>query len=173
MIVTKDIFKKVSVDYFFVKGKLEIDSEYFISKIKEGCALENAMSFKTNIKGLMTPYNHFVEDKKFISLIQPLIDFVDDNYDNPNYHLWNAWGHEVRQREKTAVHSHSDALWSGVIYLNSSNQLLDFPQIKEQIKPEEGTFAIFSPFLKHGCSKNTDPFSKFGLSFNFQKFYNG
>ena len=42
-------------------------------------------------------------------------------------------------------------------------------QIQEEIKPEKGAFAIFSPFLKHECTNNTDNHSKFGISFNFKK----
>ena len=169
MIITKDVCKKVSVDYFFVKGQIDIDSDYFISKIKEGCNLENALSYKTNIKGLMTPYKYFAKDKNLHIVLENFIDFIDDNYDHPNYTLVDAWGYEVRRREKTVLHDHSDSLWSGVIYLNSSSQILSFPQIQEQIKPEKGAFAIFSPFLKHECTNNTDNHSKFGISFNFKK----
>jgi len=166
MIITKDVQRRVKLDYFFVKGKLEIDSNYFIQKIKDSVTSNNNMNYRTNIKGKMTPYNFFVQDKKFIELVTPLIDYVDEIQEFQNYHLANAWGYELEHREKTIFHDHFNSLWSGAIYLNNCNQPLKFPQINEEVLPEKGSFVIFSGFLNHGCEKNNDT-SKFGMSFNF------
>jgi hypothetical protein len=169
MEITKEIQKKFSKDYFFIKGKINLDSEYFIKKIKEGCSKDNNLNFRTNIKGLMTDFHCFDKDPKFLEIVNQFIDYIDNNIELPKYRLQDSWGMEVRQNEKTLFHTHSEAVWSGVVYLNSSNQELIFPEIDEKIKPEEGVFALFSPFLEHGCNRNTDKNSKFGLSFNMQQ----
>ena len=41
--------------------------------------------------------------------------------------------------------------------------------IEQKCKPQKGAFCIFSSFLSHGCKKNTDTISKFGMSLNFNK----
>ena len=169
MIINKNVNRKVLKEYFFIKGFIDIDSEYFIEQIKKSCSSEQNMNFKSSIRGLMTPYNFFNKDPKFTEILLPLIDYVDSQYDFPDYRLQDAWGFEVRPRDKTTFHDHHEAVWSGVIYLNDCEQSLDFPEIKEELKPKKGVFAVFSPFLKHGCEKNQDKVSKFGLSFNIAK----
>jgi len=172
MIVNKDINRKVQKEYFFIKGFIDIDSEYFINKIKESCSSEKNLNHRTNIEGLMTPFKFFTQDRKFFKTIMPLIDYIDDNYEKRSYTLVDAWGFELRPREKTLFHDHHTTYWSGVLYLNDCNQPLEFPEINQELKPQKGAFAIFSPFLKHGCKKNRDTVSKFGLSFNFEEVKN-
>ena len=168
MIITKEFNRKVERDYFFIQGILNIDSQYFIQKIKESCASKDNNNYKTNIKGLMTPFEFFKQDQKFLTeVIIPVIDYVDENYKLNNYHILDAWGFEVRPKEKTEFHDHQGALWSGVIYLNNCEQPLEFPQIKQKMKPQEGAFCVFNSFLSHGCKRNLDNISKFGISFNF------
>ena len=169
MIITKEVQKKYLKEYFFIKGIVDIDSDYFINKIKESCKSKDNLNFQTNIKGLMTPFKFFQEDKKFNEVIHQFIDFIDSTINFPKYHLHNAWGFELKPRHKTNIHNHYEAVWSGVIYLNSANQLLEFPEINETVKPEKGAFALFNGFLLHGCKKNTDKTSKFGLSFNMHE----
>jgi hypothetical protein len=172
MEIIKELEKKCLMDFFFIKGKINLDSEYFIKKIKEGCNSNNNLNFKTNIKSLMTSFNFFNQDQKFLEILQKFIFYIDDNYDFPQYALGDSWGLEVRPNEKTVFHSHQGYVWSGVVYLNSSSQELIFKEINEKIKPEEGSFALFSPFLSHGCERNQDNYSKFGLSFNMKEVKN-
>ena len=169
MIITKDVNRKVSKEYFFITGKLELNCNYYIEKIKKACNSDNNMNYQTNIKSLMTPFSFFKEDKNFQKLLYPIIDHLDLHYNLPKYGLHEAWGFEVKPREKTLYHDHKESFWSGVIYLNSSNQTLNFPEIHEKIKPEAGVFGIFSSILQHGCEKNPDDFSKFGMSFNIKE----
>jgi len=166
MQIHKEIQKKVLKDYFFIKGKIEIDSEYFIKKIKEGCESNSNLNFRTNIKGLMTTFDYFNTDIEFQKILQKFIHYIDDNYSLHKYTLRESWGMEVRKNERTLFHSHSENLWVGVLYLNSSSQELIFDEINEKVKPEPGSFALFSPFLTHGCHRNQDNHSKFGISFN-------
>ena len=93
-------------------------------------------------------------------------EWIDNNYQMCPYFLKEAWGFEVSPYEKTKYHGHSNALWCGALYLNDCSQELKFPEIKQELKPEKGSFALFSPFLWHGTDSNTDTVSKFGISFN-------
>jgi ectoine hydroxylase-related dioxygenase (phytanoyl-CoA dioxygenase family) len=64
------------------------------------------------------------------------------------------------------MHDHFGCYVSGAIYLNSHDQLLEFPEINEKVKPEIGSFVIFTSFLKHGCKRNLTNKTKYGISFN-------
>ena len=169
MIISKDIQKKIPRDYFFVQGNIELDSAYFINIINQSCNSKDNLNKKTNIKGNMTPFNFFKNDSNFLKLMPIFMDYIDENVDLPYYSLFDAWGFSNKPSEKTTFHDHLGSIWSGVIYLNSCNQELHFPEINQSIKPEEGSFAIFSSFLKHGCYRNKDNVEKFGISFNMRK----
>ena len=48
MKVNKFIRSKIERDYFFIKGNLNIDCEYFITEIEKGIQRSDNKSFKTN-----------------------------------------------------------------------------------------------------------------------------
>ena len=166
MEIQKHFNRKVLQEYFFIEGTIDIDCDYFITKIKEGVNQQNALNYKTNINGKMTSWIYFNEDIHFIEIMQKFNNYVDDNYNIQKYYLLDSWGFCVGKNEHTKFHSHTRCLWSGVIYLNDSDQTLDFPQINIKVKPEKGKFALFSSFLEHGCKKNLNDSFKWGLSFN-------
>ena len=74
------------------------------------------------------------------------------------------------QEEKQTFHDHQCIVmvWSSV-YLNDCEQPLEFPEIKQECRPQKGAFCVFNSFLLHGCRKNQDNDSKFGMSFNFNE----
>ena len=172
MQILKHLNKQVSVEYFFVKGLIEIDSDYFIRRIQEGFKDPNNMSNRTNVQDEMTPFQYFNNDPEFVKIINKFIDFIDKEYDLPTYHLYDSWGIKIGYRRWTSEHDHGGNILSGVIYLNSHPQTLDFNQINEKVKPEKGSFALFSPFLKHKCEKSNSIEPKWGISFNMARVVN-
>ena len=166
MEIVKEIKSKIDQDYFFIKGNINIDSEYFIEKIKKGCSEKDNMNFKTNIIGSQTSWQYFNKDLKFNKILFKFLDYIDLNFSLPNYTLVDAWGFECSLGSRTITHDHFPSLISGVIYLNEHSQLLEFKDINQTVKPEKGSFALFSGFLKHGCFRNKQDAAKYGLSFN-------
>ena len=164
--IEKHIEKQVLQDYFFVEGIIDINSKYFINKIKEGFKKENNQSYKTNVKDKMTSWNYFNEDEEFLKILENLIKYVDNHISFPSYTIQDSWGFCVSSGNHTIEHNHIPTLWSGVIYLNKHNQTLDFNQIYTRVKPEKGKFALFSSFLKHGCLPHHNKETKWGISFN-------
>jgi hypothetical protein len=164
--IHKHIEKKVLQDYFFIEGITDIDSKYFINKIKEGFKREDNLSYKTNVKDQMTSWNYFNEDSEFLKTMENLIKYVDTHISFPKYSIKDSWGFCVSSGNHTVEHDHIPTLWSGVIYLNEHNQTLDFNQINKRVKPEKGKFALFSSSLKHGCLSHNNKETKWGISFN-------
>jgi|TARA_R100001015_G_C4632446_1_gene195994 hypothetical protein len=168
MIIHKHIEKKVSLDYFFVKGKLNINCKYFIDKIKIGCERQDNKNYQTNVKDKMTSFTFFNNDPEFLKILDKMIDYVDDHFTFPSYSLVESWGVSCSYGSKTVEHNHRSNEWSGVIYLNSHEQTLDFNDINQIVKPEPGAFAIFSPFLLHKADKHRSQKIKYGISFNLK-----
>ena len=168
MIINKDYNRKVSREYFYIEGNIEIDSNYFINAMEKGFIEKNNMNYKTNVIGKMTRWNFFNNDPKLFKILQKISNYLDSNYELKRYYLHDAWGLRTDPGEKTDLHQHL-CLWSGIIYLNKCNQPLKFPEINQTLIPEKGNFAIFSPWLQHGCGINEDSVPKYGISFNFRE----
>ena len=168
MIIHKHLEKKIKIDYFFVQGVIKINAKSLINKIKEGCEKEGNLNYQTNIIDKMTSWKHFNNDPEFLGVLNRLIDYVDSNINFPTYSLADSWGFSCSSGGKTIKHNHRGNEWSGVLYLNSHDQTLDFDAINEKVKPEEGVFAIFSSFLDHEAKIHRFKNTKYGISFNLK-----
>lgn len=171
MKISKHVQSKIEKDYFFVKGNVSLDTEYFINQIEKGIKEENNQNFKTNVKGMMTDWKFFLNDKKFLQFLLPLIQYVDDKYlAEKSYTLVEAWGLKETFSQYTRLHDHEQSIWSGVLYLNDIDQSLVFPDINEEVEAKTGNFAIFSSFIKHRTKNRIlhDKF-KYGIAFNFDE----
>tara|TARA_B100000989_G_scaffold80862_1_gene57653 strand:+ start:1068 stop:1604 length:537 start_codon:yes stop_codon:yes gene_type:complete len=169
MQISMELDEKIERSYFFIKGHIDINCDYFIEKIKRGVEENGNMSHKTNLEGKMTSWNYFNNDENFRKYIINFNRHMDKNYKLPFYALEDSWGFINSPGDKTKYHSHYKSIYSGVIYLNHCAQPLLFNEIKQKIVPEPGSFAIFSSWLTHGCDINDTNINKFGISFNMSE----
>jgi hypothetical protein len=167
MIIENHIESETLLDYFFIEGTIDLDDKYFIEKIKEGVKQEDNNNFKTYVRDQMTSYHFFNKDKKFLNLCRQFIKYIDDRYNLGDFHLRDSWGYRIGPGNKTDLHTHLHAIWSGALYLHDHSQLLEFPDINKKIRPSKGKFVLFSSFLKHKAEKNESNEIKWGISFNF------
>jgi hypothetical protein len=168
MLLNKIIKSKLEVPYIYLSGTIEnINTNYFIEKMEKGFKQENNKNFLTNVKGLMTSWDFFNNDLEFLKLLWPFFDLIEKEILNlPKFILQESWGIRNDLGSYTKSHDHLRSIFSGVIYLNDHNQLLNFPDINQTLKPSMGSFAIFSGFLKHNCIRSLDMRPKYALSFN-------
>jgi len=167
MLIEKEIISKISRDYVFVTGILDIDSEYFKKRIKEGVQ-KSHLNYKTNVAGRMTDWTFFNKDGNFLVLLLQLIDYLENlNMDSERFTLSEAWGLIETFGGYTQKHNHAPYYLSGVLYLNDHHQKLYFPEIKQEIIPKKGRFVIFSSFLLHQTKRNLEHKEKYAISFNF------
>jgi hypothetical protein len=169
MFVQKEKTFKIEKDCLFLIGKLNLNSNYFINKINQGVSQPNNNNYKTNVLGLMTSWDYFCEDEKFLKTLFPIFDKLDSYSFIKNYFLDSAWGIIEKFGERTVSHDHLPCIFSGVIYLNDHPQELIFPSINEKIKPEKGKFVLFSSDLIHLAKRNTSYKAKYAISFNLIK----
>ena len=117
----KLIEAKIKRNYLFVTGTVDIDCKYFINKIEEGINQSNHKNFVTNVKSFMTEWNYFVADPKFLKIIFPMCDFLDQCKTlrpSDKYFLQDAWGLKQCFGHFTKEHDHTPAFASGAIFLN-------------------------------------------------------
>ena len=169
MEIQKEIKSKIEQDYFFIEGTLDLDCEYFINKIEEGIKKSTIPIGKTSVKGGMTDWDFFVKDKKFHPILVEIIDCIEQlKLVKHKFSIQSVWGVRTGFGEYAQEHDHLPSLISGVIYLRDHSQKLCFPQIKKEIIPQCGKFALFSSFLNHYNRRNIIDENKYGIAFNFQ-----
>jgi len=166
MKIDKEIQGNIKVPYTFLKGTLDINAKYFMSKIDDG--ISEKTSHKTNVKSDMTSWTYFINDIEFLKIMMTMLDKIDTlNVSKTiSYNLTEAWGIRQNFSDYTERHAHNPCFLSGVIYLNNSDQHLLFPDINEKVIPKKGSFAIFSSFLNHSTKRNKTFKRKYAISFN-------
>jgi len=166
--IDKEILSKIPREYIFVSGIINLDAKYFKKRIDEGVKTSN-INHKTNVVGKHTEWKYFNEDKEFVVLLFQMIDHIESLPTKLNgFFLQESWGIIEGIGEYTKRHHHEPRYLSGIIYLNDHHQKLHLPEIKQEITPETGRFAIFSSFLEHYTERNIKEKEKYAISFNFQ-----
>jgi len=169
MKVDKLIKSKIKRDYFFVTGKVPIDTKYFIEEIEKGIKQKENLSFRTNLVSEMTHYEYFMKNEHLLKIILNFMDLIDEqklsNY--KPYELTDAWGFKQQFSNYTREHDHMPAAISGAIMLSEHSQHLFFPEINQTLECEPGNFALFSSFLSHKNKRNKTNKVRYGLSFNW------
>ncbi len=168
MIIDKHIQSQIEVDFLFVQGKINVNSKSLIKKIKKGFKAEDNLSYKTHVQDKMTSFSYFNNDNEFLSILDQFIKYVDTHKKYPKYTITDSWGFQISSGHETTKHDHRTNEWSGVLYLNEHEQTLDFNSIGMKVKPEPGSFALFSSFLEHEAKKHNSPNTKYGISFNLK-----
>jgi len=151
--------------YAFDLGK--IDTDYFIKRIDHFVKDETNQNYQTNVKGKMTN-DIFLQDQNFINLLHVCKTYVGSFsrvWDYP-WVLLNAWGVRNDYGDYTRNHRHGQACISGLIYLNSNEQELEFPELQTKVKPEPGRVVIWDSLLRHECKPNRSDISKYSVVFN-------
>ena len=169
MEIQKEIKSKIERDYFFIEGTLDIDVDHFINKIEEGIKDSSSVTRRESLKVQMTEWEFFLKDREFFPILIRIIDCIDElKLVKHKYHIGAVWGARAGFGEYAQEHDHLPDLISGIIYLNDHSQKLYFPEIKKEIIPQRGKFALFSSFLKHYTRRNIIDKNKYSISFNFQ-----
>ena len=168
MKIEKEMVSKLPREYLFVSGILDLNVKYFKKRIEEGVKASN-INYKTNVYGRHTAWDFFNKDKEFGLLLCQMIDHLESlSMDLQRFYLQSSWGIIEGVGEYTHRHHHEPNYISGVLYLNDHPQKLYFPEIRQEIIPRTGRFAIFSSFLNHHTKRNIVDKEKYGISFNFR-----
>lgn len=105
------IKSKIERNYFFITGKAQINTKYFIDEIEKGIRDENNKSFQTNLVSEMTDWKYFLSNKKFIDVALKFNDLVEqeDLTEGKRWTLQEAWGFKQSTGNYTQSHDHFPA----------------------------------------------------------------
>ena len=168
MKINKHILSTIKKDFIFLTGEINIDKDYFISKIEKGIKEKNNLNHRTNVSGYMTDWNYFNNDPEFTRILVRIMNYIEKHsVIDRKVKLENVWGIKENFSDRTKLHDHAKCILSGVIYLSTVDQKLIFPQIKQEVSSKEGNVVIFSGFLEHGTNERIlEDKSKYALAFN-------
>ena len=139
----------------------------FIKAIDKSLNKDKRWSYNSNVKGKRTT-NIFLEDPNFKSMMAASKNYLSSFTDllNPEHVFSDAYGIRLDHGDWTANHRHGQADVSGIIYLNSSNQKLFFPELKVYVKPEPGRILFWDSLLRHETRPNLEDKPKHAIVFN-------
>tara|TARA_R100001086_G_scaffold249476_1_gene189328 strand:- start:2276 stop:2791 length:516 start_codon:yes stop_codon:yes gene_type:complete len=161
----------VERQFFFLIGQVDED-EIFQNLIQEIKNNVSDLSYKTNIRGNFTGFNHLNKNEsfiKFINLIKPQIKFI---HDHP-FFISAAWGHSLKKGEEVLSHTHVGVTgFSGILYLSDSDSGTFFSDIKKNVIGKKGRFILFSPFLHHLVPKLEKDETRYAIAFNAESVKN-
>lgn len=168
MQINKHIERTIEQKVFLFEMNFDISKykDKFIEDIEKGIQDNSNYNYKTNVKGKMTNWQYFTKNNEFINIVQLGANQIKECLFLKDSVLVSAWGIKIDKGDKTIYHSHNEATYSGILYLNDCDNLLDFPELRIKIKPREGTFLFFSSSLQHGTEINKSDISKYAIPFN-------
>lgn len=123
----------------------------------------------TNVKGGMTSWTYFNNNKMFKDFIIHLINKYQVSHSNLFQYflekktIESAWGNEIKKGDSLKYHTH--ACWHGILYLTQGCDL-NLPELNLKITPQPGDYYIFPPEILHGFDKYVGEKNRYSLIFN-------
>jgi hypothetical protein len=134
--------------------------------------LDSKMENYTNVKGGMTSWYHFNDNKLFNNFIVYVIN--QHQISNPDlfqyflekFTINASWGNEIKNGDELKYHFHD--CYHGILYLTEGCDL-KFPELNIKINPKPGDYYIFPPQILHGFDKYIGEKNRYSLVFNIEE----
>jgi len=165
--ILKHIERQVKKNVFLFETRVKTDVNYFINLINEKLKEKN-LSYRTNVKGDMTDWKAFNNDKKLHTTIQDTFSLLSKHYQFNDMQFKDSWGIRKKFSDNTIEHDHQTAHLSGVLYLNDNSPELIFPELHITIEPHCSTLVMFSALLNHFSPPNKSKDPKYAIAFNLE-----
>lgn len=168
------IYKTVTreVNLFLYKGvyKNKDVLNNLTNKIKDNLIEKNYNA--TNVKGHMTSWNLFNNDKDFEIFFRSIVPDIRKLLGpQKGVHVFNSWGNLLNKGEHCVQeHNHQNIdLFSGVLHLSDIGPGLYFKDFDITIKEEVGGFILFHPSCYHEVKNFNYTKPRYSLAFNINK----
>ena len=127
-----------------------------------------SMDYKTNVKGKMTDFKEFVNNKIIHSLLK---ECVEATYvlNLPKADLKEAWGNILKTGDSVDIHSHRNSIISGILYLTEEGPGTYFPQFNKTIDEKIGKVVLFNGNLLHSVPVYKGSEDRYTIAFNFEE----
>jgi hypothetical protein len=160
----------VTKQFFIIEYQLKnlIYIEKLKKLIEEGVSSNTNHNYKTNVKGKMTAWNFFNENKEFISYLDESFFFFKTFKYEINIKLSSSWGTILSNEEEVIEHDHRRSEISGILYLTDIGPGTFFPEFNKFVKEKIGKIVFFSSQLKHSVPKFKTDKKRYTIAFNFE-----
>jgi len=138
-------------------------------KVKVKSNLSETTTNKTYVRGGMTDWGLFINDKDFSTFFTDIMDhykpaLTPDLILGKEMQVSNAWGNLLKKGEY--VHPHTHNSFHGILYLTKGVPLI-FPELEMVFNPEPGDWIISPPYILHGTDKIDSEEERINVIFNF------
>ena len=160
------ICKEIITDSFILTGKIK--NNEILLNLKNDILNNNdeKLNFKTNVQGLFTGFEFFLNNTnfhKFIKLIENEIKLIY----NKTFIISSAWGNVLKKDGEVIEHDHKGTTaFCGILYLSDGGPGTYFSDYNMSVHEEVGKFILFSPFLKHSVIQVNNNIERVTLAFN-------
>jgi hypothetical protein len=126
----------------------------------------------TNVKGNMTQWDYFVNNKSFNDFITYFINKHQSSHPDLFQHFFSknivesAWGNEIKKGDSLTLHDHH--CYHGILYLTKGCDLI-FPELNIKVTPQPGDYYFFPPTIFHGFDEYQGDTNRYSLVFNIVK----
>ena len=128
------------------------------------------MDYKTNVKGKMTDFTQFINNKILIDLLNECIE-VTYVLGIPKARLEEAWGNILKKGDSVKTHSHPTSIISGILYLTEKGPGTYFHQLDKTIDEKIGKIVLFSGNLLHSVPVYKGKEDRYTIAFNFNELH--
>jgi len=142
---------------------------HFENEIKKNVG---EMDYKTNVKGQMTGFQHFLKDKKFNDFLKIFCDKlnytkqINDCLKLKNFNsiqVVDAWGNKLNSGEVVKPHHHIGSVdYSSVLYFSNTYLFVE----KKKIKVSRGDVLTFFCTAEHWTEEANE--ERLSLAFNWR-----
>lgn len=173
--------QKNKINWGIIKNRIlfiDYHDEKVISSLEKKIEknIIRSMSKRTNVKGEMTSWNHFINDKDFekvIKFINPyLFKFLSTIRNNINaVELLDAWGNKLNKNDYIQKHDHVVGSWNGIsgnMYFSDKKPGTYFVNFKGAVQPKKGRIVIFNSSELHLVDVVKDNEPRYTLAFNMR-----
>tara|TARA_R100000149_G_C5857399_1_gene124313 strand:- start:45 stop:560 length:516 start_codon:yes stop_codon:yes gene_type:complete len=164
MAINKLIKTKLERPALLVETVIDVDADYFIAEINRILNIKN-LDFVTNVKGRMTDWDAFNNNEKFQKTLSKAYGKLSKHLKGP-FTLEDSWGIKMEGPTQTTLHNHPRHDYGGVLYLNDSEQTLNFPELDVEVIPKKGVLVVFNGFIYHEARQRELTDAKYAIAFN-------
>jgi len=145
-------------------------TNYLINEIEKN--IDKELNYKTNVKGQMTHWKHFVGNEILLNSISESFKIINF-FEKSTCKLVDMWGNKLLNNAEIDPHDHKECSFSGILYLNNHGPGTTFPELNLTIEEEVGKIVFFTSTLIHFVKKCNLKKPRYTIAFNFyqEKFW--
>ena len=136
---------------------------------------KDTMKHSTNVKANMTAYEKMVDDPIYDTFKKTVLSFFNaalvlrtPHIDVPKFYFYELWGMKFNKGQRTLVHNHMGANWSGVFCIDTDKNAaqINFPEVDHAENMIPNSLYLFPGMMLHSTNPYLGKNPRVAVSFN-------